>query len=98
MSEPVGDNVFEPVLFPVAVIPPLASLIAPVVTATVLEAADVGVPVTGQLMLAPAATVAGGVGVHAPRLRPAGKPVTAHDAFVALAVAVALLVQRMVPL
>jgi hypothetical protein len=76
----------------------LMSLTAPVVTATVLDPMAVGVPETGQEMLVPAATVAGGSGVHAPTVTPGGRPVTAQVALVALAVAVALLVHLIVPL
>ena len=98
MSAPVGESVLDAALLPPDVVPPLASLVAPVVTAIVAGVVEVGVPVTGQLMLAPAATVAGGTGVHAPTLKPAGNPEIAQPAFVALAVAAALFVHRMVPL
>jgi len=78
-------------------VPPLVSLVAPVVTVTVDEPLAVGVPLTGQLMLAPAATVAGGTGVQAPTVTPAGSPLTEQVAAVALAVAVAEFVHRIVP-
>ena len=87
------------VLLPPLVVPPLLSLVAPVVAVTVEvpAAAAVGVPLTGQLMLAPAATVAGGKGAHAPSVTPAGRPDTVHVALVALAVAAALFVHAIVP-
>jgi hypothetical protein len=72
-------------------------LTAPVVTETAFDPTAVGVPETGHEILAPAATVAGGAGVHAPTITPGGKPVTAHVALLALAVAVALLVHLIVP-
>jgi hypothetical protein len=97
MSAPPVAISWDAWLLPPVVVPPLVSLVAPVETATVVLPDVVGVPDTGQLMLAPAATVAGGVGVHVPTVTPAGKPLTAQVAAVALAVAVALLVQRMVP-
>ncbi len=71
------------VLLPPAVVPPLVSLVAPVVTVTVTAPEVVGVPVTGQTMLEPAVTVAGGAGTQAPTVRPAGRPATAHEAAVA---------------
>jgi hypothetical protein len=69
-----------------------------VVTVTVVEPLAVGVPETGQEMLLPAATVAGGAGAHVPTVTPGGRPVTAQVALTALAVAVALFVHLMVPL
>lgn len=75
----------------------LLSLPAPVVPVSVLDPVLTGVPATVQVILAPAATVAGGVGEQVV-LRPAGRPLIVHDAFVALAVAVAELVQVKVPL
>jgi hypothetical protein len=98
MSELVGASVAVAELLPPLPVPPLESLVAPVVTTTALDAAVVGVPVTGQEMLAPGATVASGAGEQAPSTRPAGKPDTAHEALVADAVAAALLVHLMVPL
>lgn len=92
MSEPDTATVCEAVLFK-----PLVSLVAPVVSVTVLLPVVVGVPLTGQEMLAPAASVAGGVGVHAPTVTPAGNPAGEQVAAMALAVALGLLVQRMVP-
>jgi hypothetical protein len=92
-----GLSVLDAELLPVFVVPPLTSLVAPVVTATATGVVDVGVPVTGQEIEAPAAMVAGGVGVQAPSVRPAGSAPTVHDALVALAVAAALLVHRIVP-
>ena len=98
MSEPDVAMAWVAVLLPPVVVPPLASLVAPVVTVTVVEPFAVGVPLTGQEMLAPAVTVAGGVGVHVPTVTPGGRPDTEQDALVALAVAVALFVHLMVPL
>jgi hypothetical protein len=92
ISEPDTTTAWVAVLFT-----PVASLAAPVVTPTVDEPEAVGVPETAHEMLAPAATVTGGVGVHAPSVTPGGKPVTAQVALVALAVAAALLVHLTVP-
>ena len=85
------------VLLPPLVVPPFVSLVAPVVTVTVVEPPAVGVPLTGHEMLEPAVMVAGGVGVQVPTVTPGGRPATAHDALVALAVAVALFVHLTVP-
>ena len=82
---------------PPAPAPPLLSLVAPVVTETVVVPAAVGVPLTGQEMLAPAASVAGGAGVQVPTVTPGGRPDTAQLALTADAVAVALLVHENVP-
>jgi hypothetical protein len=98
ISEPATATAFVAVLLPPLVTPPFVSLSAPVEAVTVDEPAAVGVPETAHEMLAPAATVAGGVGVHVPTVTPGGKPETEHDAFVAAAVAVALLVHFIVPL
>ena len=65
MSEPMVAIALVAVLLPPDVAPPLTSLMAPVVTETVVVPAPVGVPLTGQLMLEPAATDAGGSGEHA---------------------------------
>jgi hypothetical protein len=97
MSEPATATACVAVLLPPPVVPPLVSFVAPVATVTVLEPVAVGVPDTAQEMLAPAATVAGGVGVHRPTVTPGGRPEIAHDALVALAVAAALLVHFTVP-
>jgi hypothetical protein len=86
------------VLLPPPVVPPLMSLVAPVEAVTVDEPGAVGIPETAHEMLVPTATVAGGVGVQTPTVTPGGRPETEHVAFVALAVAVALLVHLMVPL
>lgn len=94
-AEVAIDAVAE--LLPPEPVPPLVSLVAPVVTVAVVEPGPVGVPVTGQLMLAPAAIVAGGIGEHVPTVTPGGKPDTAQEALVALAVAAALLVHLIVP-
>ena len=98
MSEPTVATVLLAELLPPAVVPPLPSLVAPVVTAMVLFPAAVGVPLTEHEMLAPAATDAGGVGEQVPTVTPGGRPDTAQLASVALAVAEALLVHLIVPL
>lgn len=85
------------VLLPPAPVPPFESLIAPVVAVTVEVPTAVGVPETGHEILAPIATVAGGVGVQVPTVTPAGKPVMLQDAEVAAAVADALFVHNTVP-
>ena len=97
MSEPLATMACVAWLLPPEVVPPLVSLVAPVASVTVLVPDVVGVPLTAHEMLAPAASVAGGVGVHAPTVTPAGKPAGEQVAAMALAVALALLVQRMVP-
>lgn len=74
----------------------LGSFAAPVVPLTTDEPGVVGVPVTEQLMLAPGATVTGGVGVH-DAVRPAGKPVTPQAADVVATAGEAALVQVKVP-
>ena len=91
----VTDAVVE--LLPPVVVPPLVSLVAPVVTVRVVDPGAVGVPETEHEMLDPAVTVAGGVGVQVPTVTPGGKPEIAHVAPVAEAVAVALFVQENVP-
>jgi len=102
MSDPVVVMPAVVELLPPADVPPLMSLVAPVVAVSVVAVSvvapsAVGVPETGQEMLAPAATVAGGVGVQAPMVTPGGSPLTAQVAAVALAVAVAEFVHRSVP-
>jgi hypothetical protein len=92
MSEPLTASVVVPVS-----LVGLLSLPAPVEPFSVLVPVLTGVPETVQVILAPAATVAGGVGEQLV-LRPAGRPLIAHEAFVADAVAVAELVQVKVPL
>ena len=98
MSEAVVVIDAVAVLLPPPPVPPLVSLTAPVVAVTVEVPDTVGVPLIGQLMLAPAATVAGGGGEHVPTVTPGGKPLTEHVALVALAVAAALFVHLIVPL
>ena len=98
ISEPTVAMDFVAELLPPEPVPPLTSLVAPVVAVTVLEPAAVGVPLTGQEMLAPMATVAGGKGEQVPTVTPGGKPATEQLAFVAAAVAPALLVHLIVPL
>lgn len=78
-------------------VPPLLSFVAPVVAVTVTDPPAVGVPDTGHEMLAPAATVAGVVGVQAPTVTPGGSPLIEHVADCADVVAVALFVQSTVP-
>ena len=84
-------------LLPPVVVPPLVSMVAPVVAVSVVAPGAVGVPLTAHEMLAPAATVAGVDGVQVPIVTPGGRPLTEQVAAVALAVAVALLVQTSVP-
>ena len=97
ISEPATATACVVVLLPPAVVPPLVSLVAPVVAVTVTLPEAVGVPLTGHEMLKPAATVAGGVGEQVPIVTPAGRPDTAQLAAAALAVAAALFVHLMVP-
>lgn len=97
ISEPTVATALVAVLLPPLPVPPFVSLVAPVVADAVVEPAAVGVPDTGHEILAPMATLAGGVGVHAPTVTPGGNPVTAQVALSALAVAVALLVHLTVP-
>jgi hypothetical protein len=98
MSEPETATACVAVLLPPAVVPPLVSFVAPVATETVDGPDAVGMPDTAHEILAPTATVAGGVGVQAPTVTPGGKPEIAHVALLALAVAAALLVHFTVPL
>jgi hypothetical protein len=98
MSEATTETVCVAALLPPADVLPFVSLVAPVTTETVLDEVAVGVPLMVQVMLVPAATVAGVDGEQAPTVTPAGKPVIAQDAAAALAVAVALLVHLTVPL
>ena len=97
ISDPAVAMALVALLLPPAPVPPLLSLVAPVVTETVVVPAAAGVPLTGQEILAPAASVAGGAGVHVPTVTPGGKPDTAQLALTAEAVAVALLVHENVP-
>ena len=97
MSEATVAIVAVIELLPPAVVPPLLSLRAPVTAVSVVEPGAVGVPLTAQLMLAPAAIVAGVVGEQVPMVTPGGRPEIAHVAAVALAVALALLVHLRVP-
>ena len=98
MSEPDVLTVAVAVLLPPDVTPPLVSLVAPVLAVTVVEPDADGVPLTEQVMELPASTVAGGEGTQPVTETPTGKPLTAHVALSALAVAVAELVHLMVPL
>lgn len=97
ISEPETATALVAVLLPPPVVPPLLSLVAPVVAVIVDDPGAVGVPLTEHEMLAPAATEAGGTGEQTPTVTPAGRPETLHVAFVALAVAVALFVHFTVP-
>jgi hypothetical protein len=97
ISDPDVTTAFVTVLLPPAVVPPLVSFVAPVWTDAVVDPEAVGVPLTAHEMLEPAAIVAGGVGVQLPTVTPAGNPLIAHVAFVADAVAVALLVHKTAP-
>lgn len=98
MSEPVTVMLAVPELLPPVVVPPLVSLMAPVVVVAIVVPVAIGVPETVQLIEAPAAIVAGGVGVQVPTVTPAGSPVVVQVALVALAVAEELFVHRIVPL
>ena len=76
----------------------LASLLAPVVPVIGLLATAVGVPDTVQVIDAPGATLMGcGPGEHV-YVRPAGKPLTAHVADVAVTSGDVPLVHLNVPL
>ena len=92
MSEPVAPSVVVAVL-----LARLPSLVAPVVPFSVLEPVVVGVPETVQVILAPGATDVGGTGAHV-EVRPAGKPVTAQAALVAVTAGAAAFVHVKVPL
>ena len=60
------------------------SLVAPVVPVTVELPMAVGVPETGHVIVPPGATDAGGTGVQAPAVTPAGRPATEQLAAVAV--------------
>lgn len=92
----VSDGVPIAIDVDAVLLPTLTSLDAPVVPLTVLVPAAVGVPVTVQAMLAPMATVVGGVGVHVD-VRPAGSPATEQVALVALSGALDEFVHEYVP-
>jgi hypothetical protein len=92
MSEPVVVSVVTAVLLVL-----LPSLVAPVVPLTVDVPGVVGVPVTVQRICALGATDAGGLGVQDVE-RPAGKPVTAQLAAVAVMSGDAPFLQTKVPL
>jgi hypothetical protein len=79
MSEPVVTIEPVTVLLPPAVMPPLASLVAPVVSVSGEAPTAVGVPVTVQVITAPMATVTvvGTVGEHNV-VKPAGSPAIAQ--------------------
>jgi hypothetical protein len=83
---------------PPVVVPPFESFVAPVVAVTVTDPVAVGVPETAHEMLEPTATEAGGVGVQAPTVTPAGNPLIEHVAAMAAPVAVAEFVHKTVPL
>ena len=80
ISDPTVVIVFVVWLLPPVVVPPLVSLVAPVVAVSTIAPAAVGVPLTGQLMLAPAAM--GGLGEQAPTVTPGGRPLTEQVAAV----------------
>ena len=92
MSEPVVA-----IKAPAVLLAALPSLVAPVVPESVLEPGVVGVPETVHVTVAPAATVAGTAGAHDVD-SPAGNPLTAHVALVALNAGAPALVQVNVPL
>ena len=74
------------------------SLLAPVVPFNVKLPVAVGVPVTGQEMVRPAASDATGVaGVQVPTLRPAGRPASEHVAAVAATAGAFAFVQVKLP-
>ena len=98
MSEPDVTIDAVVLLLPPAVVPPLVSLVAPVVTDTGVAPTAVGVPLIAQLILPPGSTVAGGVGEQLVTVTPGGKPATAHVAATALPVALALFAHSTVPL
>ena len=97
MSEPAVAIACVAELLPPAVVPPLISFTAPVVTDTVVVPDAVGVPLTGQEIEKPAATLAGGTGEQVPTVTPGGRPLMAQLALAALAVALAALVHLIVP-
>ena len=92
MSEPMAPSVTVAVL-----LAELPSLVAPVDPTTVLEPTVVGVPETVQVIFAPGATEAGGVGEQ-DDVKPAGRPVTAQLAEVAVTAGASALAQLYVPL
>ena len=75
----------------------LPSLAAPVVPLRLAEPGAVGVPEMLHVMLAPAATDVGGTGTHVV-VRPAGKPLMAQVADVAVSAGEAAFVHVNVPL
>lgn len=97
MSDALVATVAVAVLLPPVPVPPFVSFVAPVVAVTVVVPVAVGVPDTGQEMLAPIATVAGGVGVQVPTVTPGGRPVMLQLALIAAPVADALFVHSTVP-
>lgn len=97
ISDAFVATVVDAELLPPVPVPPLVSLVAPVVAVTVTLPVAVGVPETVQEMLAPMATDAGGVGVQVPTVTPAGRPETLQLAATAAAVAEPLLVHSTVP-
>jgi hypothetical protein len=82
---------------PPVVVPPFVSFVAPVVTETVGSPLVVGVPLTGQVIVPPGATLAGAVGVQVPTVTPGGRPLTLHVAFSAVPVADGLFRQTTEP-
>jgi hypothetical protein len=98
MSEAVVTTDMVALLLPPEVGPPLVSFVAPVITEAVAVAGAVGIPETGHEIDAPMANdAAGSVGEHEPTVTPGGRPVMAHETFVAAAVAVELFVHNTVP-
>jgi hypothetical protein len=98
ISEPRTLTPAVTVLLPPVVVPPLVSLVAPVVAVIETRPFVVGVPLTGHEIVPPGATLAGAAGVQAPTVTPAGRPEIAHVAFSAVPVAVALFRHTSVPL
>ena len=75
----------------------LPSFVAPVEPVSVLEPTETGVPETVHVITAPAATSLGTVGEQIV-LKPAGRPLSAHVADVAVAAGDAAFVHVNVPL
>jgi hypothetical protein len=91
MSEPLAASTVVAMLLAV-----FGSFDAPVVPLTVEELGAVGVPETVHVIVAPGATVVGGVGEH-DVVSPEGKPVTPQLAAVAATAGAAAFEQVNVP-
>jgi hypothetical protein len=98
MSEATVTTFLVTVLLPVLVRPPFVSLVPPVVSDAIVVPGAVGTPETGHEIDAPGASEdTGNAGEHVPTVTPGGRPVMAHDTFVAAAVAVPVFVHSAVP-